>query len=173
MKSSLPIFVWVLLGFNAVSLGQESRSLTPSSKIVEALDQEVLVPKGTTAKSAKIQAREVRRIDINAIEFKLDSIELADSQSEEQVRLLAEALNDSRLAQAIVSLVGHASADGDDAHNQDLSQRRAEAIRTILIKTYEISPSRLLASGKGESDPLSGLPPDSPKNRRVEVIRED
>jgi outer membrane protein OmpA-like peptidoglycan-associated protein len=173
MKTGLAISLGLILGFNGVSLAQDSRSLTPAAKIVEALDQEVLVPKGTTAKSAKIRAREVRRIDIEAIEFKLDSTELANPQSQEQIRLLAEALNDARLIQAVVSLVGHASADGNPDHNMDLSQRRAEAIRTILIRDYRIPQNRLAARGKGANELLPDLPPDSPKNRRVEVIREE
>jgi outer membrane protein OmpA-like peptidoglycan-associated protein len=173
MKTGLAIFLGITLGCNVMGLAQESRSLTPAAKIVEALDQEILIPKGMTAKSAKIRAREIRRIDIEAIEFRLDSTELANSQSGEQVRLLAEALKDPRLVHAVVSLVGHASADGDDAHNQDLSQRRSEAIRTLLIRDYEIPERCLAARGKGESAPLPGLPRDSPKNRRVEVIREE
>ena len=133
--------------------------LVPAATIVEAL-----VPK-----SAKIRPR----IDISAIEFQVDSTELANDRSQEQVHLLAKALADPRLANAMVSLVGHASADGDEAHNLDLSQRRADAIRTILIRDYHIPETRLAAWGKGEAALLPNLPPESPQNRRVEVIREE
>jgi outer membrane protein OmpA-like peptidoglycan-associated protein len=163
--------VWA--GLNARGTAQDSRSLISKNQIVETLDQEVLVPKGTTAKSAKIQAREVRRINIEAIEFQFDSTELANDRAREQVRLLAEALADSRLASGVFSLVGHASADGNADHNLDLSQRRADALRTILIRDYRVPESRLAAWGKGGKELLSGLPPDSPKHRRVEVIREE
>jgi outer membrane protein OmpA-like peptidoglycan-associated protein len=172
LVSSLAVLgVW--LGLSVSGSAQSSPALVSKDQIIETLDQEILVPKGTTAKSAKIMAREVRRINIEAIEFQFDSTELANDHAREQVRLLAQALTDPRLASGVFSLVGHASADGNPDHNLDLSQRRAEAIRTILIRDYGIPQTRLAAWGKGANELLPGLAPDSPKHRRVVVIREE
>jgi outer membrane protein OmpA-like peptidoglycan-associated protein len=65
-------------------------------------------------------------------------------------------------------IVGHASTDGSTALNQSLSERRANAVRGFLVE-QGLSPSRLEAYGMGESEPLAGVPGESPENRRVEI----
>lgn len=173
MKALSLVFLWLMAAWQGIGRASEPPSLTPSTEIVEALNREVLVPKGATAKSAKIRAKEIRRITIESIQFQVDSTELADDHSREQVRLLAEALKDPVLINAVVTLVGHASADGDAHYNEDLSRRRSESIRMRLITDYGIAGERLSAVGKGESELLPGYPPDASKHRRVEVIREE
>ncbi|MDH3223770.1 MAG: OmpA family protein [Gemmatimonadota bacterium] len=72
-----------------------------------------------------------------------------------------------------LSIEGHTDSDGDDAHNLDLSDRRAEAVKATLIDAYGIEASRLESTGHGESEPVA--PNDTPegkqKNRRVELVR--
>ena len=72
-----------------------------------------------------------------------------------------------------ISIEGHTDSDGDEASNQQLSERRAEAVRARLIDDYGIDPSRLEAAGYGESRPVA--PNDTPEgkqqNRRVELVR--
>lgn len=46
---------------------------------------------------------------------------------------------------------GHTSAVGDAAYNQQLSQRRADNVRQMLIEQYGIDASRLQAVGFGET----------------------
>jgi OOP family OmpA-OmpF porin len=46
---------------------------------------------------------------------------------------------------------GHASAPGDAAYNMMLSEKRAKAVRTLLIEKYGISANRLTAVGYGET----------------------
>ena len=65
-------------------------------------------------------------------------------------------------------IVGHASTDGSTATNQSLSERRANAVRSFLLE-QGLASSRLQAYGMGESEPLAGIPGDSPENRRVEI----
>ena len=65
-------------------------------------------------------------------------------------------------------IVGHASTDGSTATNQSLSERRANAVRSFLLE-QGLASSRLQAYGMGESEPLAGIPGDSPQNRRVEI----
>ena len=70
-----------------------------------------------------------------------------------------------------VTIVGHTSDDGDDAHNLELSKKRARAVRKFLVNKG-IAPGRLSFEGKGEGAPL--VPNDSEenreKNRRVEFL---
>jgi outer membrane protein OmpA-like peptidoglycan-associated protein len=72
-----------------------------------------------------------------------------------------------------VQIVGHTDDQGDRVANQALSQRRAEAVRTWLVKRG-IAAERLRAVGFGDAQPLS---PNSSataraKNRRVELVYE-
>ncbi len=46
---------------------------------------------------------------------------------------------------------GHTDSRGSDAYNQDLSQRRADAVREVLVSQFNINPSRLSSVGYGES----------------------
>jgi outer membrane protein OmpA-like peptidoglycan-associated protein len=45
---------------------------------------------------------------------------------------------------------GHTDSRGNDRHNKKLSQRRADAVRQVLINRFNVSPSRLSAIGYGE-----------------------
>lgn len=56
-------------------------------------------------------------------------------------------------AQAVVE--GHTDANGDARKNQALSQRRAEAVRNILIAKHGIDPARITAQGYGENAPIA------------------
>ena len=68
-----------------------------------------------------------------------------------------------------VTVEGHTDDRGNDAYNQDLSQRRAESVRRYLIGKG-IPGDRLDAKGYGESRPI--MPNDTNEhrsaNRRVE-----
>lgn len=63
---------------------------------------------------------------------------------------------------------GHTDASGSSAHNLMLSRERAFSIMNYLIDNYRINPLRLVPVGKGFSEPLEGLNPNNPKNRRVQ-----
>ncbi len=74
---------------------------------------------------------------------------------------------------ADLSLVieGHTDATGDDAHNQSLSERRANAVVEHLVK-QGVARERLSAAGKGETVPVADNATESGRqqNRRV-VLR--
>jgi outer membrane protein OmpA-like peptidoglycan-associated protein len=68
---------------------------------------------------------------------------------------------------------GHTDNVGDDASNQTLSDKRANAVRGYLISQFGIDSARLQAKGFGESKPVSSN--DSAEgrqnNRRVELVK--
>jgi outer membrane protein OmpA-like peptidoglycan-associated protein len=68
-----------------------------------------------------------------------------------------------------LEISGHTSAEGDAQQNQELSQRRAEAVKQYLL-SKGIEASRLTAQGLGSSRPIA--PNDTnagrEKNRRIE-----
>jgi OOP family OmpA-OmpF porin len=64
---------------------------------------------------------------------------------------------------------GHASAPGDAAYNMMVSQKRADAVRTLLINTYGIDSARIKAKGFGENQLLdtSNTAAANKVNRRI------
>jgi OOP family OmpA-OmpF porin len=66
-------------------------------------------------------------------------------------------------------VTGHTDTDGDDAANQTLSEKRAEAVVDYLVKAGLPAP-RFTATGFGSTQPL--VPNDSEEgkaqNRRIE-----
>jgi OOP family OmpA-OmpF porin len=73
-------------------------------------------------------------------------------------------------SQIALLVEGHTNASGSDAYNQRLSERRAAAVQAYLMQVHRIEPSRIVARGMGETEPLLENPFDG-KNRRVEFER--
>lgn len=71
-----------------------------------------------------------------------------------------------------ILLAGHTDNRGTPEYNQDLSERRAKAVREELIKTYGIAAERLFAKGYGLTQPVADNATAEGRydNRRVEVI---
>jgi outer membrane protein OmpA-like peptidoglycan-associated protein len=70
-----------------------------------------------------------------------------------------------------LTIEGHTDSQGTDAHNLDLSQRRADAVRNYLVtKGYEAD--RIQAHGLGEGHPIAdnANAEGRANNRRVEIV---
>ena len=67
-----------------------------------------------------------------------------------------------------MTIVGHASTDGGTQLNQNLSEARARAVRDFLA-VQGVASNRIENFGRGEMEPLAGIPGESPMNRRVEI----
>ena len=66
---------------------------------------------------------------------------------------------------------GHTDSQGGEEFNQQLSQRRAEAVRTYLV-SRGIASDRITAEGMGLSHPVAdnSTPEGRANNRRVEIV---
>ncbi len=71
-----------------------------------------------------------------------------------------------------VEIGGHTDADGSDAYNLKLSDRRAKAVQDYLVKKG-VPAAQLTAKGYGETQPVAdnATPEGKAKNRRVELKR--
>lgn len=72
-----------------------------------------------------------------------------------------------------VKVIGHTSSDGDDKANMELSKKRAEAVKELLVNEFGLDASRLETEGKGETLPVGDNKTKEGKvaNRRVEFIK--
>ena len=70
----------------------------------------------------------------------------------------------------VIIAVGHTDSVGNDAYNQKLSVRRAEAVKAYLV-TKGIEKNRIYTEGKGEKQPVADnkTKEGRAKNRRVEI----
>lgn len=69
-----------------------------------------------------------------------------------------------------VAIIGFTDSRGTDAHNQDLSERRAESVRAAL-EDMGVTRARFRVEGHGEREPVAdnNTPQGMRLNRRVEV----
>lgn len=72
-----------------------------------------------------------------------------------------------------LQIEGHTDSNGEAAHNLDLSRRRAEAVKSVLVSQFGISADRLTAVGLGASKPVetNDTPSGRAQNRRVELVK--
>ncbi len=78
----------------------------------------------------------------------------------------------SRCPEATIEVAGHTDADGNAASNQDLSERRANAVADYMIKTGALNAARLSAVGYGPTRPIAPNDTEEGKarNRRIEFV---
>ncbi|MCB0691725.1 MAG: OmpA family protein [Saprospiraceae bacterium] len=88
--------------------------------------------------------------------------------SYEELDKLAVMLNKN--VQMIIRIEGHTDNVGNRMALQELSQRRAEAIKSFLVKKG-IDPKRIFTKGMGDRNPLSDNSTEEKRkqNRRVEI----
>ena len=71
-----------------------------------------------------------------------------------------------------VRIEGHTDSVGSEDYNQKLSQARADAVKSYLVKTGEIDINRIDSVGKGEAEPIASNETDEGRslNRRIEFV---
>ena len=103
------------------------------------------------------------------VTFASDSADLAPG-AEAQLQTVA-----GQLAQypdgGTLTIVGHTDDVQDDAYNQTLSEKRANAVKTRLDQLTKLDKWKTSVSGKGESEPKIKDTTDEARaaNRRVEI----
>ena len=108
------------------------------------------------------------RVELTGIYFDFNQATL-QPQSERALQEIASALKTTRRR---FTIEGHTDNIGSDAYNDDLSARRAAAVKTALVRDHGIDQASLSTAGHGEprpiesNDTLSGRA----RNRRVELV---
>ena len=103
------------------------------------------------------------------INFDFNSADIGQAALPE-VTALGQALANEQLKGGTFILAGHTDAKGADSYNQDLSMRRAEAVKQFLAEKYKIQVINLIAVGYGKSQLKNAADPFGSENRRVQII---
>jgi OmpA-OmpF porin, OOP family len=110
---------------------------------------------------------EMVRVELD-VKFDFDKDRVKE-ESYSDIKNLADFMN--QYPQTRTTVEGHTDSVGTDAYNQKLSERRANAVRQVLVNQYGVSGERVNAVGYGESRPVADNASDAGRaiNRRVEA----
>jgi outer membrane protein OmpA-like peptidoglycan-associated protein len=108
------------------------------------------------------------KIDLE-INFEYNSADIS-AKSMPSVQALGRALTNADLKGSTFVVAGHTDAAGGEGYNQDLSERRADAIKRYLVEKYGITGTDLVTVGYGKSKLKDPNQPMAEVNRRVQVV---
>lgn len=113
---------------------------------------------------------ETVRVELEVL-FDFDKANVKDG-SYSDIENLAAFMN--QYPQVSTTVEGHTDSVGPDAYNQQLSERRANAVRQVLVEQYGVDAERVNAIGYGESSPIADNASREGRalNRRVEAAVE-
>jgi outer membrane protein OmpA-like peptidoglycan-associated protein len=153
----------------AVAQNEGMGVLIGQEEIVKALR-----PGRSRTRSLGVESRErvaeqdLPKIDLR-IGFEYASDRLTQS-AQKELDQLAAALQDPSLKSFHFMIAGHTDGAGSELYNQQLSERRAAAVKAYLVAKGQIEAARLTTVGLGKSKLLNPGNPMSAENRRVEII---
>lgn len=128
-----------------------------------------LAPMLAAADAAAAPEVAAAKVSLDRIHFEFDSSRLTPEATLILERV-GQALGSSELAGLAFVVEGHTDARGDEAYNQALSVRRAQAVKEYLVAQHGIPAARLKAVGKGEAELIDVADPEGPANRRVVFV---
>jgi outer membrane protein OmpA-like peptidoglycan-associated protein len=108
-------------------------------------------------------------VTLRTITFEFGSAQLKP-ESIETLRNLGNSLNHDLRDEKAFVIEGHTDKSGTRAYNDELSKRRADAVKEYLVKDMGVSADRLRTEGKGFSELADPKHPYAATNRRVVVV---
>ena len=119
------------------------------------------------AEPESIEMVESVRVELD-VKFDFNKSDVKED-SQADIKSLADFMK--QYPQTTTTVEGHTDAVGSVAYNQGLSERRANAVRDVLVNQHGIESSRVSSVGYGESRPVADNDTDSGRaiNRRVEA----
>lgn len=130
---------------------EASPAVVPTDTVVTATVDTVII-----AKVEKIEQ------NFNAAQFQKNSADLSDA-AKQILNELVQVLKDNDALK--VKIIGHSSVEGTEAHNQKLSEQRAQVAADFIIAAG-IDSLRVTAIGKGSTEPKDSVNLEA--NRRTE-----
>lgn len=110
---------------------------------------------------------QVVRVELD-VKFDFDKAQVKE-ESYGDIKNLADFMN--QYPQTSTTVEGHTDSVGTDSYNQQLSEKRASAVREVLVNQYGVEGQRVNAAGYGETQPVADNATESGRaiNRRVEA----
>ncbi|WP_407316182.1 OmpA family protein [Pseudomonas sp. nanlin1] len=110
---------------------------------------------------------EVVRVELD-VKFDFDKATVKPN-SMGDIKNLADFM--AQYPQTTTTVEGHTDSVGPDAYNQKLSQRRADAVKQVLVNQYGVGGNRVNSVGYGETRPVADNATEAGRavNRRVEA----
>jgi OOP family OmpA-OmpF porin len=103
------------------------------------------------------------------IQFDVDT-PIVQPASYQTLGRIADALVHSSMLSYGVLIVGHTESNGRRENNVILSQRRADAIRDMLVNTFKIATKRVQSVGLGEEQFIDQARPNAPVNNQIQIV---
>lgn len=132
-----------------------------------ASDEQVVMVEEVVEEVVVAEPAEAVRVELD-VKFDFDKSQVKP-ESYGDIKNLADFLN--QYPQTTTVVEGHTDSVGSDAYNQTLSERRANAVRDVLVNQYGVGSDRVSAAGYGESRPVADNASADGRavNRRVEA----
>jgi outer membrane protein OmpA-like peptidoglycan-associated protein len=148
------------------------RNLTVESTNAPAAEAgDAQAPASSTTATAPSAAPQAKPSLSLLIQFDFNSSQIRP-ESQQALLNLSQALNSPELSPSKFAVEGHTDAKGLADYNQKLSQQRAEAVQTFLVKNG-VTQARLAAAGKGSTQLANAANPLGAENRRVRIVNLD
>ena len=157
-QSSLLAVPFIVFGFLA--------GCSSTSDVIEEPPAQQATPE-TTAAQEPVQTEATPEVELaSTFYFDVDDATINPSA----VPIIKEHAERIKTNSQTVTIEGHADERGTDTYNQDLGQRRAEAVKELLV-SMGVSENKIETVSYGEKSPLAlGSNEISwQKNRRVEL----
>lgn len=138
----------------------------PGTPAGVTVDKDGCPPMGATEKAIV----EKGRVTLN-VEFDFDKA-VVKPKYDNEIGQLAAVLK--KYPDLKITIEGHTDNVGKAAYNEKLSQRRADAVRKVLVEKFGIDGARLKAIGYGPKQPVAPntTKEGRQKNRRVDAVAE-
>jgi outer membrane protein OmpA-like peptidoglycan-associated protein len=86
------------------------------------------------------------------------------------VTALGRALSSPELKGGTFVVAGHTDAVGSYGSNQELSERRTDAVKRYLVTNFQIPATSLVTVGYGKTKLKNESNPNAAENRRVQIV---
>ena len=113
-------------------------------------------------------AKERPNIDLE-INFDFNSADVG-KQAVPVLLTMGRVLSKDELKGIVFFINGHTDAKGSLEYNQDLSERRAEAVKRLLVDQFGLPATTLVAIGYGKTKLKNNGNPLAGENRRVQIV---
>ncbi len=166
-------FIWcVILGNCGNGIGRNTQPTiirdTVFVEVIREVKDTLMIIETDTIALIDSTVREISvTLALPNVQFFTDSDKLLPSSAQE-LSTVVNYLIDNPEARGVI--YGHTDSIGNNQHNLELSQRRAESVKDYFV-SFNIDPNRLQAVGEGETKPKASnaTPEGRLMNRRVEM----